>query len=675
MSHKPAVNGAVPGSELDRYAPNSSLPLLVRLPDGEDHQVDIPSNASIKDLKTSIANLPWQPSGTDPQEQSLELEFGGETLNDNRNLSHYNIPEVYDHADGFLKTISDSGYLDPDKKVEALDKACAVVRGISRGEKDMERLISAVFDDINDDTPASPSAQPSLRNMRRSRISRIPSLNIGALNPLGLDGKPSAKLFSPSAPPTPRQLIRKLSLMRPDLYDSAAADKATSSLSLGNIANLENNVQTRTSDSQPLGSGELKRGNTWFHDFVTSINTTVRDPRKRTLGHENEIEGDSEGEDGMGTDEGADEGSASTDDRKSPSSKNSGELGMGNIQKQRSSVSGEKGGSESEAASVKEEKSFSESVHKPEGNTVTAMTSASMDRRGSKPEADAGSTTTNLSKKDFEEPEKKDVGRNTTDPPNANTQTPPRQPTPSSDAHAITPARPIRNQDKQVIGLTPERQTTVDDAKQPRKRGRKRKNPHLTEEQRKAQRQAQNRESAKLSRIRRKHMTMEYERRVNTLEGENENLRDTISGLEDRLQMLQNLLTITVQRRAIPQVHPSMMPTSTAAMGPGPHNRLNPSINPHMPIVGQPGVASQAAIVSRALNAQALMGNQNMMARPGGAPHAGMVQAQNVLNAQRQVNANDALVGRTQAHSGPRSLGPNAPSRSNPVTNFRYKNF
>ncbi|KAI0560458.1 Basic-leucine zipper [Gracilaria domingensis] len=676
MSLKNAAGDTtVPRSDLDRYAPNSSLPLLVRMPNGEDHQVDMPSNASVKDLKTSIANLPWQPSGNDPQQQSLELEFGGETLNENETLSHYNIPEVYDHADGFLKTISDSGYLDPDKKVEALDKACAVVRGISRGEKDMQRLISAVFDDMNDDTPASPSAQPSLSAMRRSRISRIPSLNLGALNSFSADGKSTSKLFSPSAPPTPRQLMRTLSSLRPDLYDTQAAEKATSSLSLGNIANLANSVPSRLNESQNQGSGELKRGNTWFHDIMSSINTSLRDPRKggaSARDDHDDVEGDSEGEDGGG----AEEGNTSTNPSAphSHSTNPGGPIAFGDMLKQENSSSADNDRNKSSAATTKEDKPVSGPSSKVEGNTMNATMAAAEGQTTSKPNIESSSKPATPPKGDSKATETRETGQNSSEASNANLQTPQKQTTPSSGSNTIVPSRPISNQDKQVIGLTPERQPAGDEVKLPKKRGRKRKNPHLTEEERKAQRQAQNRESAKLSRIRRKNMTMEYEKRVNTLEGENENLRDTISGLEDRLQMLQNLLTITVQRRAIPQVHPSMIPPSTAAIGQGPHTRLNPAINPHMSMPTQAGIGSQAGLVSR-VNAHALLGGQNVMARAGATSHAGMIHAQNALNTQRPLNANDALVGRTQALSGSRPLGPNAPPQSNSLTNYRYKNF
>lgn len=88
-----------------------------------------------------------------------------------------------------------------------------------------------------------------------------------------------------------------------------------------------------------------------------------------------------------------------------------------------------------------------------------------------------------------------------------------------------------------------------------KKRGRKRKNPELTEEERALVRKEQNRESARLSRVRRKVIAAEYEGRLNSLIGENAMLRKQVEGLNDRLLYLQSLLTITV-RQEPPQDQP-----------------------------------------------------------------------------------------------------------------------
>lgn len=81
----------------------------------------------------------------------------------------------------------------------------------------------------------------------------------------------------------------------------------------------------------------------------------------------------------------------------------------------------------------------------------------------------------------------------------------------------------------------------------PKKRGRKRKYPQLTDEERALVRKEQNRESAKLSRVRRKAIAAEYEERLSSVINENSHLRKQVAGLNDRLAYLQSLLTVSVR--------------------------------------------------------------------------------------------------------------------------------
>lgn len=80
---------------------------------------------------------------------------------------------------------------------------------------------------------------------------------------------------------------------------------------------------------------------------------------------------------------------------------------------------------------------------------------------------------------------------------------------------------------------------------EPLKRGRKRKNPELSEDERKAVRQAQNRENAKQSRLRRLRLTENYKNRAEVLEVENKQLRFAVAALEDRLGYLQKMIVVT----------------------------------------------------------------------------------------------------------------------------------
>lgn len=586
------------------------IPLLVKLPDGERRQVDFPPNSSIRDLKVHIASLTGDISskcgdlnstintnGThQPQGIPWDLDFAGSVLNENHTLEHYHIPDAYDHANGLLKTICDSGYDHPDKKVEAVDKALTLVRGISRGERDMERLILSVYEDSQSDTNnflGSPTAQPSLNSMRRTRRSRIPSINLSQLpafgSTIGSKGGSKERSGLPSAPPTPSQLIRRLSNFRPDLYDPKVIEKATSNAykidahaaSAGQVPNettCRTTVSTEHGHNQVTltGTGEvlkpseigaakhvqssdyaarsvtaivdgvrngmrtgsrlaasnmadaspgedLKRGNTWFADFVSSIEHSTETKNQ----HDCEAAADSEEVDGDSEDDN-EQSKDFRDQRHDPTCS----LQNGHEVPKFLNNADVSGGSNSPSIAAKEENPTTlGSEHS------VAVTS------GVKLETWSGDKIEN---------EKGDSGSKSADDmkdcPTEAVATNAKVSTENEGSTCVTGSIQM-----QVIGLEPELSTTVphDQTKVAKKRGRKRKNPHLTEEERKAQRQAQNRESAKMSRIRRKNMTIEYEKRVTTLEGENENLRDTVAALTGRLEMLQNLLTISVQRRTV----------------------------------------------------------------------------------------------------------------------------
>lgn len=578
-----------------------SIPLLVKLPDGERRQVDFPPNSSVRDLKAHIASL-TAPPHSDTLSQShvvpWDLDFAGSVLNENYTLGHYHIPDVYDHANGLLKTISDSGYDHPEKKVEAVDKALTLVRGISRGERDMERLIMSLYEDGTDAHSVldTSSIQPSLNSTRRNCRSRIPSINLAHLPPVGSIGLETSTVKSktniPSAPPTPSQLIRRLSNFRPDLYDPKVIDKVASGtlnpatpgrhlsggstappsaasvvdaltksrsstetvqdqstksksqppekrLGLNSVVNAnsdrlaESNTTATSSASgaesgktktklnldfqdidsfEKSTSGELRNENTWFAEIMTSIGHSVSNADKigtETNNTNSEVDGDSEGE---------------------------------GDENQNFDISPNLPADDHQIVNVKEIneptiKLVKESADSPPSGADVGITDQSVEESNFQSNSDHVIDPVNCSETTGGKPLNARIG----------------------DSGKMTgPAKkpfPLAEQIKhgQVIGLEPEMSMTApsEQLKIPKKRGRKRKNPHLTEDERKAQRQAQNRESAKLSRIRRKNMTIEYEKRVNTLEGENENLRDTVAALTGRLEMLQNLLTISVHKRAI----------------------------------------------------------------------------------------------------------------------------
>lgn len=555
----------------EQLAAGSSLPLLVRMPDGERHQVDLAASSSIRQLRDSITPLMDSWAGGAPAtpgpHAEWDLDFAGSILKDSATLGDYHIPDVYDHASGLLRTISESPHTNAGKKVEALDKACAVVVGISKGERDMERLIASVFNEEHANAPPDDTAQPSIRTLKRKGRSKIPSLNFAHLPPaLPFDSstKPSG---SPRQPPTPNQLMRRLSTSRPDLYNPAVvarADAADPAAQSGEIKKRSSWFTEAVAIGAPDqgGSGLLKRENTWFKDVISEFENRAA-AGKHDFPHPDVHDdvGDSEGE--------------LEQDRND----------IGKTAPQPTGAAGSTHNTD-DAASAKGSPASRDSLdspanaadkpanNNPDGENTNASPSnnphhSDSDTNKSKanPSAAIGAAVAAAAAAAGTLPKDSSVGGTQSANAPGNTTT----------ASASSAATGV---EQQVIGLNPEHPHVEDDSKLPKKRGRKRKNPHLTEEQRKLQRQAQNRESAKLSRIRRKNMTAEYEKRVTTLEGENENLRDTVAALTDRLEILQNLLTISVQRRPVqagPLGQPILPPQSVG-------HGLMPSAAPTAPL-------------------------------------------------------------------------------------------
>lgn len=472
------------------------LPLLVQMPDGERRQVSMPPTATVAELKSSLGGSGW------------DLDFGGERLADERALGAYNIPEAYAHADGFLSMLQAQSHLAPQQKVEALNQACAVVVGISRGERDMERLINAALDE--DTTPAPPGSppQPSISAIRKSRR-RFPTLDLAGLPPVLPQSVQLPSGAPRVAPPTPSQIVSKLSASRPDLYPPGAAERMPmDSLSAALPAAVQGLSDNHASDAlhsahPPMqsafdhaaassaaaaavdvataaagatnaqangaadrGNGELRRGNTWFDDVFKSFGANPDVDMQKP---------------GPGATGGGDDGSDNDDDIE--------------------------GDSEDENPAA-----------------VGANRSANTFTTGGGASQCTGDVDGDGSSGDHSEDAK--MGS--------------RAGNASREGTAIS----VTSGDGAPVKI-------------PKKRGRKRKNPELSEEDRKALRQAQNRESAKQSRIRRKTMAAEYEKRVSTLEGENENLRDTVAALSDRLMYLQNLLTVSARERPSDGVGPA----------------------------------------------------------------------------------------------------------------------
>lgn len=553
-----AAADSVPFTPLGGMSASGALPLLVQMPDGQRRQIELPATATVRDLRAAL-----------PDDTNFDLNFHGQLLRDDSTLANYNIPDAYGHAGGMLKMISDSNQLDPNQKVEILNSACNIVATISRGETDMERLISAALDESRDkeengantsntsaaDNEQNETQQPSLREVRRGKLL---NLNLSNLPPPALNSDRATAAASTHAPPTPSQLISKLSAQRPDIYPPSTAsrmlalDAASNTgpgVSTGKIEPMltEPNPVPGVSSSAlypigtsppptTMGNGEFKRvpTNTWFSEFAKAIAPLPdgADQAQQPVDqpHPDDSIGDSEDEAPAPA---RTESQITSDSGRSVGSKDVNSTGA-------TSTADTPGGSSTipQPAQLPTTSSALGATSIPHSvGTVGATPISSVATRTS-----TAAATPSVSEKSGSTPRPVSV------------LGPPSVPASAGSVAAVTSSNPSSVAGPSSSSAGPASVTSAaapekPAAPQPKKRGRKRKNPELSEEERKALRQAQNRASAKQSRMRRKVMAAEYEKRVNTLEGENETLRDTVAALSDRLQFLQNLLTVSVQKR------------------------------------------------------------------------------------------------------------------------------
>jgi bZIP transcription factor len=530
-----------------------ALPLLVQMPDGQRKQVDLPPYATVNDLRESL-NAP----------EDWVLNFNSETLDNAKQLSNYNITDAYDHAGGLLKMI-DTSELQPDQRLDAIQKACSVVAGISRGERDLERIITAALSSSGEHGAATaagkmkrdelgngnnflfpsssstpdPSEQPSLRNIANGRASReasnTPNLSLSSFalpfpTSQGDNNRAGSGGPIPTAPPTPSELIRRLGASRPDLYPPKAADRM-----IADLARLTNPGSSHSKRQQeylvPSGAGM---------QVAASVAAMAQGPPATARPTEQEP----------------------------------------NVKR---------------ALEVKTEKD--EELPIKRGNTWFEDVMKSLVPSGEKP---------NFPSK--EEPDKyRDDAVDDDDDddgdPGASDQ--------SDDDSGSSPmasgmesghgqgheddGSEFRSYDRGDDESHDPSRASGESVRMPKKRGRKRKNPEMSEDQRKALRQAQNRESAKQSRLRRKTIAAEYEKRVTSLSSENETLKDTIMALSDRLQFLQGLLTVSVTQRPGPGLGQIPAPVPGLQM---PMVHMAPG--GAMPIMSQSTSQTTAAAVSGA---------------------------------------------------------------------------
>eukprot|EP00179_Madagascaria_erythrocladioides_P007533 CAMPEP_0198323566 /NCGR_PEP_ID=MMETSP1450-20131203/11775_1 /TAXON_ID=753684 ORGANISM="Madagascaria erythrocladiodes, Strain CCMP3234" /NCGR_SAMPLE_ID=MMETSP1450 /ASSEMBLY_ACC=CAM_ASM_001115 /LENGTH=211 /DNA_ID=CAMNT_0044027283 /DNA_START=66 /DNA_END=701 /DNA_ORIENTATION=- len=108
-------------------------------------------------------------------------------------------------------------------------------------------------------------------------------------------------------------------------------------------------------------------------------------------------------------------------------------------------------------------------------------------------------------------------------------------------------------------------------AQVPAKRGRRPRNPELTDEQRRLERSIKNRESAKRSRLREKAREREVAERLRVSQNERQRLRDDVAALRSRLQYLEACLQREGTRPGYSPYSPAAG-ASAKARTPAPHD-------------------------------------------------------------------------------------------------------
>lgn len=515
-----------------------TLPLLVQMPDGSRKQVELSPSATVNDLRSQL-DVP----------DDWVLNFNSEILDNSLPLNRYNIPDAYDHAGGLLKMI-DTSELPLDQRLDALDKACSVVSGISRGERDIDKIVrSALTDNIESD---------------RSINQALKTLSEG---PSGI----------PVAPPTPSVLIRRLGMLRPDLYPPSAADRMISELSRIGTPRTVSAAVNAAANAE--AAGLMGAGARLFVDAATtSARNASEDEERRNSGENAGLVNSSECARPL-----IEPSNVSPFCESATSKLGSGSETRSGLEKEPDGPSrlGDEGtiaaNADVESHAFKpdflensclprvsqastwfddvmksllpESVANNESEHQGEGSDEEC------ESYGSSNDDDQGvpCAACHDGEKDHadnvDNRNAKDSGNNHDG--NSNEQ----QGSSSNTGQGNEDEEGGDGASEAGEGSNPEddggasSSTPTQPVKVPKKRGRKRKHPELTEEQRRALRQAQNRESAKQSRLRRKTIAADYEQKVTSLSTENDSLRKTITALGDRLQFLQGMLTVSVTQR------------------------------------------------------------------------------------------------------------------------------
>lgn len=566
------------------------IPLLVRMPDGNCSQIDVPVSSTVEDIRTNIR----QNTGT----EDIKLSFGNEDLPPGALLQDTNIIDAYQHASSLIQTIANNG-LDPDKKAAALDSACAVVESISNGIKDMEALCAAAVSTGHmPDLPVSQSAIAKIMAEGAAEEERD--------TPKVLDSEfkllDSVLSKDYTAPTTPAALVRGLSRRLPSLFPSTAPDAPPEQPSLTtqrsnliiqpsisnirearrraretrstessekadahapdpfNIGNSTHEMIDPPPDPDPAASAAARASSgailansgksTWLEDVMKTWEVGV-------VRESGVLEKTEDGKELNNYLEGLEAEVQRDIDIAQLSANDSGGAGDSEDEDEEDAQDKANGPEQEDATS---------DVRRTMANIVLVDKSSNdpSNRSNTNPhgsiQADAAQqmlsaqSAATAALESVKQPNETSTDASPSDTSvsgqsSRSNSTYVGSTKPAVRARQATPIAPAPNMTSP--NGAPMCYPPVAAWKPPvpgqKRRGRKRKNPELSEEDRALLRKEQNRESAKLSRVRRKVIAAEYEGRLNSLLNENTQLKKQVEGLNNRLVYLQSLLTVSVR--------------------------------------------------------------------------------------------------------------------------------
>eukprot|EP00181_Compsopogon_caeruleus_P004632 CAMPEP_0184688528 /NCGR_PEP_ID=MMETSP0312-20130426/30147_1 /TAXON_ID=31354 /ORGANISM="Compsopogon coeruleus, Strain SAG 36.94" /LENGTH=475 /DNA_ID=CAMNT_0027145775 /DNA_START=123 /DNA_END=1550 /DNA_ORIENTATION=- len=422
----------------------STFPMVLRMPDGNDRQLDIPHTATVGDVKHRLRTdmgIPWDMDLSFPSH-----EDGSAALDDNALLSRYHIPEAYQIGGALLWTIDDA-QLPPYARAEAVRVANEVVKNVSIGVRDSEELACRALQGTDDQ-------QQTLEKVNGPREFVAPDEE--QYSPNSLDMVPGVKKSDPfhhgSNVVDPTHVVQLLSDKLPCLFTPAARDEFSNAWTLGTPTLPPSSARQRGTLTHPEEVAVPQNSNANWIDDLCSIwsdpRMSVPEPRNPGNGFLDALE--------------------------------DGNVDCNHTAKGTSSVEEEDKGHYVDSNDEEIDDCDDDPLEEMNAALGVSLPTASVAQA---PQA-------------LEDQVAKATGRS------------------------------------------------------PRKRGRKRKFPHLTEEERRTMRRDRNRESARRSRDRKRNIQKQYESKITAVRKENDSLEGQVSALSNRLEFLKQILTVHVRSRS-----------------------------------------------------------------------------------------------------------------------------